>query len=106
MISGSPPVIDIELLLPLPAPPVPPAVPGVVAAAAVSRATSPPAVAVFALSPLFASPLRPPHAPTATSDAQATTADSRCHPLPTILPPAPEVACVPLHSARHLRERQ
>src|SRR5215204_2162242 len=106
MISGSPPVMVI-----VPAPPlglVVPAAPpaGFVAAAAVSRATSPLAVAVFALSPRFASPLRPLHAPTATSDAHVISAESLCHRFPTISPPTPKVASVPLHSARHLRERQ
>jgi len=78
---------------------------GFVAAAAVSRATSPLAVALVALS-LFASPLRPLHAPTATRDAHVTTAESLCHPFPTISPPASEVASVVLHSGRHLRERK
>src|SRR5512132_3010700 len=109
MISGSPPVIDIELV------PVADAEPGVVAAApavapaVVSRATSPPAVAVVALSALFALPPLRPHAPAATSDAHIAIADKVCHRVPTILPPAPEVACtllILLHSARHLREHQ
>jgi hypothetical protein len=80
-----------------------------VAPAVVSRATSPLAVAVVALSALFASPPFRPHAPVATSDAHMATAENVCHRFPTILPPAPEVACtllILLHSARHLREHQ
>jgi hypothetical protein len=56
---------------------------GFVAAAAVSRVTSPLAVALVALS-LLASPLRPLHAPTATSDAHVITVESLCHLIPTI----------------------